>query len=541
MGLFASIVCRRLNISSLVGYLFVGAIIGEGYLDWIEDRDHQIQYIAEAGVFLLLFSIGLEFSLDELWKLGRNLIVGGSLQMILVALPVSLLTKYFGVTWQSAILLGSAVAFSSTVIVFKVLSESGNLSLEHGRRALGILLFQDAALIPLLLMIPLLTNTGEASGPSDYLFLFVKSLLFVFGVIIVRSILRKWIIPAFANFKSPDLIVLFTLVSLGAIILAANTIGLPHEIGAFAAGLVFSANRWTKQIEALVLPFREAFSAVFFVSLGLLFNPKLLWAEPIFQFSCFVGLIFLKASAATLALRATGLNWRRSFGMGIGLAHVGEFAFVLVLFGWSSGVISEVNHQRVISLAIGSLMFTPILLKYGLKLAQESKTIEGQDSRKIQLHHIERHAVVVGAGPIGRQVASSLETRGIDVCVIDLSPINLHGFAIEGFRTIEGDATNPLTLDYAQVDEASTVIVCIPDDSAAIQIVREIRKLNNKAFIVVRCRYFSNEPELRKLGANHVVSEEIEVNKAIQKMIFEFQHHKPIDKPTESSHTTITV
>ena len=195
-------------------------------------------------------------------------------------------------------LIAAAVSFSSTVLVFKALSEWGHSSLPHGRRAIGILLFQDAALIPLLLLVPLLTGTGEAAGPIKYVLLAVTSLLFVGAVVGLRYVLAQWVIPLFASYRSPELVVLFTLVSLGGVTLAAYTVGLPPAIGAFAAGLMFSGNRWTRQIDALVLPFRETFAVVFFVSLGLLFEPRLVWSEPLVMLAGLAGLIAVKASAA---------------------------------------------------------------------------------------------------------------------------------------------------------------------------------------------------------------------------------------------------
>ncbi len=364
-GLIAGLVCRWLRVSVLIGYLVVGVLVGTGALGWVSDDQHEIEYIAEAGVFLLLFSIGLEFSLDELGRLGRNLIIGGSVQMLVVALPVATLLLTLGLEWQPAILIAAAVSFSSTVLVFKALAEWGHSSLPHGRRAIGILLFQDAALIPLLLLVPLLTDAGKATGPLQYILLAITSLMFVVAVVVLRQLLAKWVVPTFASYRSPDLVVLFAVVLLGGVTLGAYTVGLPPAIGAFAAGLSLSGNRWTKQIDALILPFRETFAAVFFVSLGLLFEPRALLAEPLFTLASFVSLLGIKATAATIALRLTGLRWQAAAGMGIGLAHVGEFAFVLVLLGWEAGVIVKSDYQRIIALAIGSLILTPLLLKTG--------------------------------------------------------------------------------------------------------------------------------------------------------------------------------
>ena len=526
-GLIAGLVCRRLRVSVLIGYLVIGALVGKGALGWVSDDQHEIEYIAEAGVFLLLFSIGLEFSFDELGRLGRNLVIGGSVQMLVVALPVAAILLALGLEWQPAILIAAAVSFSSTVLVFKALAEWGHSSLPHGRRAIGILLFQDAALIPLLLLVPLLTDAGKAAGPLQYILLAITSVMFVVAVVVLRQLLAKWIVPTFASYRSPDLVVLFAVVLLGGVTLGAHTVGLPPAIGAFAAGLALSGNRWTKQIDALILPFRETFAAVFFVSLGLLFDARALLAEPLFTLACFASLLAIKATAGTIALRLTGLRWQAAAGMGIGLAHVGEFAFVLVLLGWESGVIAESDYQRIVALAIGSLILTPLLLKSGLRWTQFSHDQGKELSETKRLVPTGNGAIVVGAGPVGRQATSWLETAGKDVCLVDLSPVNLHPFAQQGIRTVAGDAMEREVLDRAYIDAASIIVICIPDDETAVQIVRELRTTNSTSFVLVRCRYRANMGTLSKSGANRVVSEEAEASDAIVRISTDFEAVRP--------------
>ena len=518
-GLVAALVCRSLQISVLVGYLVVGGIIGHNSLGWVVDSQHEVETIAEAGVFLLLFSIGLEFSLAELWRLGRHLLVGGSVQMLLVALPVAALLLGFGTPWPVAVLVAAAAAFSSTVLVFKALAEWGQLSLPHGRRAIAILLFQDVLLIPLLLATPLLIGSGETADARAFALLGFTSASFVVSVILAREILARWIIPWFANLRSIELIVLFVLVTLSGVTLAAHWIGLPAAIGALAAGLIFSDNRWTQQIDALVLSLRETFTAIFFVSLGLLFDPSLLWNEPLFMFGCLAGLITLKALAATVALRLTGLGWRASGGTGLGLAHVGEFAFVLLLLGWTEGILSDAIYTRFITLAIGSLVLTPLLLKLGLHQAKAQPLLNELQRAVDQSGLAGRQAIVVGAGLVGRRVATHLETTGHDVCLVDRSPINLHPFNQQGFRTTAGDATHPQVMELAGADTMSLLVICIADDLAAIRIVRDMRSRNSTCFILVRCRFQSNVAKLTSGGADRVVSEEAQTSDSLLRIL----------------------
>lgn len=515
VGLAAGLICRWLQISVLVGYLVVGAIIGHNSLGWVIDSQHEVEILAEAGVFLLLFSIGLEFSLAELWRLGRHLLIGGSVQMLLVALPVAALLYSLGLSPPLVVLIASATAFSSTVLVFKALTEWGQLSLPHGRRAVAILLFQDVLLIPLMLAIPLLIGSSEASGIAAYALLAVTSVLFVVGVVVTRAVLARWVLPILASLRSLELTVLFALVTLSGVTLAAYSIGLPAAIGALAAGLIFSDNRWTHQIDALVLPLRETFAAIFFVSLGLLLDPLYFWSEPLEFFGFLVGLIVLKAAAATIALRLTGLNWRAASGTGVGLAHIGEFAFVLVLLGRTEKLVPTEIYTNFITLAIGSLVLTPVLLKWGLRRAKGHLPSDESSAAAGQQTLYGKHAIVVGAGLVGRRVTTQLETTGYDVCLIDQIPINLHPFAQEGFHTITGDATDAEIMELAGAANASLLVICIADDVAALRIVRRQRAGSADCYILVRCRFQANVSKLLDAGANQVVSEEAQASEGL--------------------------
>ncbi|QEG36826.1 cation:proton antiporter [Bythopirellula goksoeyrii] len=506
-GLVAALICRRLKISAIVGYLIIGALLGAGVLDWAGRDNHDIEAISEAGVFLLLFSIGLEFSLDDLLRLGRQLVVGGSVQMALVAVPAGLIFQALGYSLTSSIVMAAALSFSSTVLVFNALVEYGESSTPHGKRAIGILLFQDMALVPLLLLVPMLTGDA-APSIGDVFRLAAASLLFVGLILVSRYVLAGWLIPSLANYRSPDIIILFTVVALGGITLTAHALGLPAAVGAFAAGLAFGGNRWSAQIEALTLPFRETFAAVFFVSLGLLLDTHIVLESPLRLLLLIAAVILLKAIAACLALRLTGLSWRSSLGIGIGLAHIGEFAFVLTRLAWQEDVISAEEYQLMNAVAIGSLILTPLLLRAGLRWVEAVQEQEAPPPSNGLLQPSLAGALVIGIGPIGKQIASYLETQGIDVSLIDRSPINLYPFEQLGFHTAAGDATKPEILRSAHTHEAGLVVLCVPDDLIALRILEQVRRLNDQAQIIVRCRYQSSVASFHKAKVQFVVSEE---------------------------------
>ena len=365
-GLTAGIVCKRAGISVLVGYIVVGAMLGFNGRGLIADEGSQLYYLAQAGALLLLFSIGLEFSLGQLAKLGRYFFIAGSLQMALVVGPAIGIAIAWNVPWKEAVLIGAATALSSTVLVYKALEEYGQTETPHGRGAIAMLLFQDAALVPLMLVVPLLTGQGQAATPAVWIALAAKSLLLISAVGLLRLAIDRFMVPLLANLRSTELIVLFALIVLGGGGIAAYFLGLPPALGAFAAGLVLSDNRLTGQIDALVLPYRETFSAVFFVSIGSLMRLDILIQRPLLCLGGLVAAMLLKAAAAGIALRAVGLSWRAAAGMALGLTQLGEFSFLLLSAGAGAGLIDASWFHLVLFIALATLILTPLLIKVGL-------------------------------------------------------------------------------------------------------------------------------------------------------------------------------
>jgi len=507
-GTVAGVVCRRWGISQLVGYLVIGAVVGRGGLGLIEDPGHELELIAEAGALLLLFSVGIEFSFDELARLGRPFFIGGATQMALVSVPLGLASWLVGVSPAAAVLAGAAGAFSSTVLVFRALTEEGQLVSRHGRSGIAVLLFQDAALVPLLLLVPLMTGGGETPSAADYLLLIVKTAVFLLGVIALHWLFRRYVVRLLIALRSVELVTLMTVSLLCGLCWAAHATGLPPAIGAFATGLVLSGTRISRQVDAIILPFRETFAAVFFVTLGMLLKPIAALAEPLLLLGGLVGVIGLKTFGGAAALRLSGLPWRRALGMGLGLSQLGEFSFLLISRGVAGGIVTEAHYNRILFIAVVSLILTPLLLRRGLAIA-------GHETDTGHLPHEppEREtlsAVVVGIGPMGGQIASRLETMGVDLALVDLSPVNLHAYAQAGFNTFAGDARDLAMLKRAGAETRKLAVVCVPVDEIALDVVKSLREINRTATIIVRCRFQSFVTRLRRAGANIVVSEEME-------------------------------
>ncbi len=526
VGLISGVVSKRLGFSMLVGYLLAGAVVGQGGFGLVAEDAEELEHLAHAGALLLLFAIGIEFSLEELVRLSRYFFVGGSVQMMLVATPVALACVLFGVSWRSALLIAAATALSSTVLVFRALAEWGETTSPQGRRAIGILLFQDVALVPLMLLVPLLA--GKEQGPQvwAHLRLALNAILFVVAVLVLRKVFARWVVPMLSNLRSVELVILFGLTVLVGFCLGATVAELPPALGAFAAGLALSGNRLTGQIDALILPYRESFGAVFFVSLGTLLDPSVLMEQPLLLILALLGVLVIKAGGAIIALRAAGLPWQAAAGMGLGLAQLGELSFVLLSAGLHEDVITELDYNRMLFVAMGTLILTPQLLKLGLRPTRRSLLADVEvEEQRMHLPLVPQEAIVIGLGPIGRQVASQLEIMGIDVCLIDLSPVNLHAYAQQGFRTVSGDASDPAVLGRADVAYSRLAIVCVPEDQVAFQIVKTLQRLNPTCNIVVRCRYGANTSTLKKAGAFAVVSEEAEASVALLRLLKSMDSH----------------
>lgn len=511
-GLCSGVICKRFHIPLLVGYLVTGALVGYGGLQLVSEQDAELQGLAEAGALLLLFAVGIEFSFQELAALSRYFLLGGIVQMLLVAIPLAGIGRGLGLGWNAAILAAFAGALSSTVLVFRSLSEVGQISAPHGRRAVGILLFQDVALVPLLLLVPLLTGRGEAPALSAYGWLGARSALFVLGVWGLQWVIARYAVRLLADLRSVELIVLFSLCVLGSVCTAAHVLGLPAAVGALAAGIVLSGNRLSKQIDTIVLPFRETFAAVFFVTLGMLMRPLDFFREPVLLTAGLMGIVLLKTCAAAIALRVVGMGWRPALGMGMGLSQLGEFGFLLISEGMTEKIISAGDYNRMLLIGLGSLILTPLLLRKGLQWTT-GEPIEPLPSVQTPTAvPLEWTAVVIGIGPIGKQVASRLETMGAAVCLVDLSPVNLYPFGQSGFRTVAGDARDLDVLRRAQVEHARLVVVCVPADEIAVQVCRSVREVHPGIVIVVRCRFQASILGLRQAGADRIISEEEEAS-----------------------------
>ena len=307
--------------------------------------------------------------------------------------------------------------------------------------------------------------------------------------------------------------VLFTIVLIFAICLIAEKLELPSAIGAFAAGVAMSENRLSGQISALSIPFRETFSAIFFVSLGALFDPQIVIQYPSSTLLLLVGFILLKTIAGGIAFKLLGLAALPSIAMGLGISQLGELSFIILQQG-NFQERSPVFYQQILFVALSSIILTPAFLKLAMNIVRKRPIVENPNGKRREMlipqGEGKRTAIVIGMGPIGQRVTSFLELFGVDVCLMDMNPLNLQPYAQEGFRTIAGDATELIALKHAQIENAKLVVITIPDDHFATEVINMIRRQGIDCSIVVRCRYTASILLLKQAGADIVICEETE-------------------------------
>ena len=518
VGILAGATCRLCRIPILPGYVLAGAIISPSAFHLI-GPGNQIESLAEIGVFFLLFGIGIELSLEELRHSWREFLTNGTIQVGLCCLVIVILCRLFGIETATAIVVAMSVAVSSTVIVFRAFTEWGYTTHPAGRRAIGILLFQDAAILPVVMWMA----ASERHGSGAVSFAISSILLaipLILAIPILRLVVARWIVPGLGRLRSTEIAVLFALLVLTPFGYLSYVMNLPVALGALAAGLVLNGNRMTKQLDALAQPFRETFGAIFFISLGAYLNLQELHeitvATLIFCLLCLVA----KAASLVLALRWSGLAWRSAVGLGATLFQMGELSFLLLWNGRQTGIVSGDLYNALMLIAVANLMATPVLVYWGFRIIRGS-VAERQPDRTASGDSELRKVVLIGAGPMGGHIAAYLETLGMDVCLVDQSPLNLQPFAQQGFRTICGDGREVDVLQRAEILDAAMVVVCVPDDGVAIAIVKAARQLNPRATIIARCRYQSHRSALERAGANCTIVEEIEAAWAVQRFLQE--------------------
>lgn len=509
-------VCLRLRQSPLLGYLLAGMVLGgPGSLALVQS-ENEIEAIAELGVALLLYSLGLEFSLERLRSLGAKPLWGGAAQVLLTMALGALIAKSFGVPTNSAVAFGAMIALSSTAVVLRILLERTELDAPHGRNSLAVLLTQDLAVVPLALLLTLLGSDGDwRSVTLNIAWLLLGAATLVTALWGVnRAALAT--LGAVALRKNRELTVLLAVVlGLGAS-WAAHAVGVSPAMGAFISGMLLGSSPFATQIRADVSSLRVVLLTLFFGSAGMLADP--LWMAR--HLPAVVGVCLLvtavKGAIVWIVFRALGHPTRVAASTGLCLAQVGEFAFVLAAIGRSNGVVDGDLHALVISVTILSLGISAVLVPNSARLGDWLAKLQSGASPPAWSPSSGRQpdALIIGFGPVGQLAAAPLLDQGLNVTILDLNPANVQRASEQGFQAALGDATHYEILEHLEVQHCRLIVITIPHHQAALQALQNVRGLAPHALFLVRSRYRLTTAEFATQGAT-VLGDEENVGQAL--------------------------
>ena len=511
-------ICHQLRVPATVGFILTGILAGPDLLGLVR-AVHEVEMLADIGVILLLFTIGVEFSFANLLQIRQSVLVAGPIQVAATCLAGLFLSLLVGKTMGEAVFIGFLLSLSSTAIVLKLLQERGDVDTPHGRTSLGILIFQDIIIVPMMLFVPLLSGASENIGVS-FLILFAK------GIIIISLVVAcaKWVVPhilyQITRTGNRELFLLAIVLICIAVAWLTAQAGLSLALGAFLAGLIVSETEYSHQALGNILPFRDVFASFFFISIGMLLNVDFLLKNPGTIALLTLGVVFLKTLLAGSAALLLKFPLRTAVLVGLALCQIGEFSFILSKAGQSQGIFSGDGYQMFLDVTIITMVATPLMIALAPRAADFMLRWPLPQRLKLGAHlseEIDRsiaadHLVIVGFGVNGRNLAQAAKTGGIPYVIIEMNPETVRWERKRGEPIFYGDATQEEILKHANIKEARVMVIVINDPAATRRIVSLARRLNPRAYIIVRTRYLQEMQSLFELGANDVVPEEFETS-----------------------------
>ncbi|WP_266205701.1 cation:proton antiporter domain-containing protein [Pontibacter kalidii] len=512
---------QRLKLPTILGFLATGVIAGPYGLSLIA-ASHNIEILAEIGIILLLFIIGMEFSLKQLAMIKRTVILGGSTQVLATIGLSALVMVLLNFSWGEAVFMGFLIAMSSTAIVLKILQDRGEINSPQGRVVLGILIFQDIIVVPMMLLAPLMAGGSENIGTALLLMALKGAFVIVFVLISAHYLVPR-LLYLVAETKSKELFILSIVVICFAVAWLTSSLGLSLALGAFMAGLIISESEYSHQATSNILPFREIFTSFFFVSIGMLLDFGFL-LENLPIILLFTALTFLlKSMVATLAARMLQYPLRVSLLVGLSLFQVGEFAFILSKTGISTGLLSKETYQYFLSVSLLTMAITPFVMGSYRRLADiiASPFVSSQEpmpfaqqpnNTHTDLPDLNDHIIIIGYGINGRNVAKAARYANIPYVIVELNAATVKNEGKKGEPIVYGDAVHPMILSHISIHKARVVVVAISDPEATKRIITTIREISDKIHIIVRTRFLQEMEENYRLGADEVIPEEFETS-----------------------------
>ncbi len=522
-------ILNKFKIPSIAGFLLAGILIGPFGFQLITELEN-IEILAEIGVILLLFAIGLEISLQRLIQMKRLLIIAGGLQVGLTILITCLFFYLIGVPLNQSIFFGMLLSLSSTAIVLKLLDEKNELEAPHGRIAVGMLIFQDIAIVPMILFVPLLGIGDEVRIEMIGLQIIV-SLIAVTAIVVLARYLIPKIIYHMDQLRIREVFTIGTLLLIIGTAYLTETAGLSFALGAFIAGLMISESEYSHQVFADIIPLKDAFISLFFVSIGLLLNVQLMLDVPMEIISLIIGIVVIKCGIIVAVIKFMKFPMRTALITGLSLAQIGEFSFVLASVGLANNVLTTEYYHAFLASSIFTMMLTPFLVYIAPTLATKVSGMQSMyvatrsDTTDKKLRH---HVIVVGYGLNGQNVARVLKETGIPYVIIELNPETVNRLTGKKENVIFGDVTRRETLELAHIESARCIVFAISDPGATAMGLQLANRINLNIFTIVRARDTSNIEELKRLGANVVIPEEFETSLQIFSKVLE-NYHIPVN------------
>lgn len=500
---------RRFGVPEVLSYILAGIVIGPHALGWI-DATEQVETIAELGVALILFFIGLHVPLAKLRALGRTAFLSGPLQMGFTALAVAAVTVLAGGELRMGLFYGLLVALGSTAVVLPILTARDEVSAPFARKFLGVSLFQDLAVIPLMLLVPAFAVGAPGAEPAEVA---QRVLIAIVGVVLLIIVARYVVPRLFARIArlGRETFTAGAMVLIVVTIAVASRIGVSPALGAFAAGLVVGDTEFIHEIEGVLRPFRDFLSALFFTSIGMLLDPMFVVRQPLLIAAMVLGVVVVKVLCAYPAFRLSPAVGRTSIRAAFAIAPIGEFSFLLAQAGKDIGLLGDVGEQTFVAVAVTTLAATPLLVAAGSRIAARMHE-EGRDDDEKAREPLRFHVIVIGYGLNGQNVARVLVSTGVKHIVLDEDPDAIAAARAAGSRAIMADAADPHALQLAGIDKATMVIIAISDPDGTRRIVRFCRSLNPDLHVIVRTRYVKEVDTLRLIGADEVIPEEFETS-----------------------------
>jgi monovalent cation:H+ antiporter-2, CPA2 family len=521
---------NRLRLPAIVGFLVAGALLGPYGLDVVDDVA-RVEVFAEVGVVLLLFTIGVEFSLGQLRSL-RTVASAGLLQIGSAIVLSALAALAFGLPLNQGVFWGFLAAMSSTAVVLKMVTERGETNSPHGRLIIGILIVQDLAVVPMMVVTPVLGGIGEA-GLLAVAWSVGKAALAVLLILVAAWYLVPRLLVEVVRSRSRELFVITIILVCLGIAWLSSLAGLSLALGAFIAGLIISESEYSHQAMAEILPFRDSFNCLFFISIGMLLDLRVLLAHPVLVMGLVGALVGGKMVTTVGAAVVAGYSWRAAVITGIALAQIGEFSFILAKVGRSIGLLPGESFQVFLTVSVLTLLLTPFMLQASPRLARRAEALQRLrrwlperhlDSYGIQSRHLRDHTIVVGYGVNGRNLVQVLRETEIPFVVVDVDGETVHQEQKKGVPIVFGDITHPQVLRRLGIQDARALVLAISDPIATRRAVTVARQLSPAIHIIARTRYLREIEDLRATGADQVVPEEFETSIEIFSLVL--QHYR---------------